>query len=127
MTSDLEKKMDFDAKMKALLSEEDADYVADAIDETGYYKAAFGSLRGQGSGMRILSWGAIFVMCAILFYALYQLFTTSETRWQIIWASIAVMANSGQIAFKMWFNMQLNRRAISQEIRRLQLAVIAAR
>ena len=118
---------DFDAKMKALLSEEDADYVADAIDETGYYKAAFGSLRGQGSGMRIMSWGAIFAMCAILFYALYHMFTATETRWQIIWACIAVMANSAQIAFKMWFNMQLNRRAISQEIRRLQLAVMAVR
>ena len=119
--------MDFDEKMKALLSKEDADYIADAIDETGYYKAAFESLRGQGSGMRIMSWGAIFVMCAILFYALYGLFTATETRWQIIWASIAVMANSAQIAFKMWFNMQLNRRAITQEIRRLQLAVMAVR
>lgn len=118
---------DFDTKLKALLSEEDAGYVADAIDETGYYKAAFGSLRGQGSGMRILSWGAIFVMCAILFYALWQLFTVDDTRLQIIWAAIAVMANSGQIAFKMWFNMQLNRRVLSQEIRRLQLAVMASR
>ena len=119
--------MDFDEKIKTLLSEDDADYIADAIDETGYYKAAFGSLRGQGSGMRIMSWGAIFVMCAILFYALYHMFTATETRWQIIWACIAVMANSAQIAFKMWFNMQLNRRAISQEIRRLQLAVMAVR
>lgn len=118
---------DFDAKMKTLLSEEDASYIADAIDETGYYKAALGSLRGQGSGMRIMSWGAIFLCCALLFYSLWQLFTVTDIRLQIIWATFAVMANSAQIAFKMWFNMQLNRRALSQEIRRLQLAVMSTR
>lgn len=125
MTQSSHEKMDFDERMKALLSEEDANYVTDSIDETGYYKAAFGSLKGQGSGMRIMSWGAIFVMCAILFYSLWQMFTVTDTRLQIIWACFAVMANSAQIAFKMWFNMQLNRRALSQEIRRLQLAVMA--
>ena len=115
----------FDEKLKALLSEQDADYVADTIDETGYYKTMFGSLRGKGSGLRVASWGAIMVMVTILFISLWQIFTVETVRLQIIWATFAVLANSGQIAFKLWFNMQLNRRALSQEIRRLQLAVMA--
>jgi len=59
--------------------------------------------------MRKMAWGAVFFFCVILFIALW----------------LAVMTNSAQIAFKMWFNMQLNRRALSHEIRRLQLAVMA--
>lgn len=116
---------DFDKAMKDILSESDAEFIGDTIDETGYYKSAFGSLRGQGSGMRKLSWGAIFFFCNILFIALWQMFIATDLRTQIIWATIAVMTNSAQIAFKMWFNMQLNRRAISHEIRKLQLAVMA--
>ena len=114
---------DFDKEMKALLSEQDTDYIADAIDETGYYKTMFGSLRGKGSGLRVASWGAVMVMVTILFVSLWLMFTAETLRVQIIWATFAVLANSGQIAFKLWFNMQLNRRAISHEIRRLQLIV----
>lgn len=116
---------DFDAKMKALLSEADADFIGDTIDETGFYKASWESLSGTGSGMRKMAWGAIMVFSAILFVAIWQLFVATDLRTQIIWATIAVMTNSAQIAFKMWFNMQLNRRALSHEIRRLQLAVVS--
>ena len=56
---------DFDAKMKALLSETDADFVGDTIDETGFYKASWESLSGTGSGMRKMAWGAIMVFSAI--------------------------------------------------------------
>jgi len=75
--------------------------------------------------MRKMAWGAIMVFSAILFVAIWQLFVATDLRTQIIWATIAVMTNSAQIAFKMWFNMQLNRRALSHEIRRLQLAVVS--
>jgi len=116
---------DFDNKIKALLSEADTDYIADAIDETGYYKTMFGSLRGKGSGLRIASWFAITILAAILLVSIWQMFVATTLREQILWATFAILTNSGQIAFKLWFNMQLNRRAISQEIRRLQLAVMA--
>jgi len=115
----------FDEKMKALLSEDDANFVADAIDETGYYKTMFGSLRGKGSGLRIASWGAITVLAAVLLVSIWQMFVATTLREQLLWATFAILTNSGQIAFKLWFNMQLNRRALSQEIRRLQLAVMA--
>lgn len=64
----------FDEKMQALLSEDDADFVADAIDETGYYKTVLGSLRGQGSGMRVMAWGGIFIFGALLIISLWQMF-----------------------------------------------------
>jgi len=115
----------FDEKLKALLSEDDASYVADAIDEVGYYKTILGSLRGQGSGMRIMAWCAVFIFSAILIYSIWQVFVAETVRMQIIWAMFAILGNSAQIAMKLWFNMQINRRAISQELRRLQLAVMA--
>ena len=116
---------DFDAKMKALLSETDADFVGDTIDETGFYKASWESLSGTGSGMRKMAGGAIMVFSAITIISIWQMFVSDNLRVQLLWMTFAILGNSAQIAMKMWFNMQINRRALSHEIRRLQLAVLS--
>lgn len=116
---------DFDQKMKALLSEEDADFIGDTIDETGFYKASWESLSGTGSGMRKMAWGAIMVFSAVMLLSIWQMFVADNLRIQLLWMTFAILGNSAQIAMKMWFNMQLNRRALSHEIRKLQLAVMA--
>lgn len=117
---------DFDKRLMELLSEEDEAYIADAVAEQGYYTSVFKSLKGQGSGMRILSWVGIFIFSGLLLLAIWQFFQAVSVRDQILFASLAVMLNSAQIALKLWFNMQLNRRAITQELRRLQLVVTKA-
>lgn len=114
---------DFDQRLKELLSEDDEAFIADAVDEQGYYASVFNSLKGQGSGMRILSWIGIFIFSALLLVSIWQFFQAETIRDQILFAALAIMLNSSQIALKLWFNMQLNRRAITQELRRLQLVV----
>jgi hypothetical protein len=113
----------FDDALKKLLSEEDEAFIADTIDETGYYKTAFQSLKGQGSGLRIGAWIAVAICCSLMFFCIWKFFQVETTQEHIFFASAAVLLNSGQIAFKLWFNMQLNRRAITQEIRRLELVI----
>ncbi len=114
---------DFDTEMKAILSEADASFDGDTIDETGYYKTVLGSFRGQGSGMRVMAWGGILIFGTILIVSIWQMFVADTLRMQIIWGVFAILTNSAQIALKIWFNMQLDRRALSREIRRLQLVV----
>ena len=75
--------------------------------------------------MRVTAWVGILIFSAVLIISLWQMFVADTLRLQIIWATFAVLGNSAQIALKLWFNMQLNRRAISQELRRLQLAIAA--
>ena len=117
---------DFDKRLSQLLSEEDEAYIADAVDEQGFYTTVFKSLQGQGSGMRILSWVGIFIFSALLLISIWQFFQAETVRDQILFASLAIMLNSAQIAMKLWFNMQLNRRIITQELRRLQLVMTKA-
>lgn len=114
---------EFDTRLKSLLSEEDERFIGDAVDETGYYKYAWSSFRGQGSGMRIMAWGGILIFGALTILCVYLLLTAETTRLQIIFGAFAIMLNSAQIALKLWFNMQLNRIALSHELRRLQLVV----
>jgi len=116
---------DFDKAMKDILSESDADFIGDAIDETGYYKSVFDSLKGHGRGMSRMAWAGIFIFSSILILSLWQMIVAESLRVQLLWGVFAILTNSAQIALKLWFNMQLNRRALSHEIRKLKLAVMA--
>ena len=116
---------DFDKAMKDILSEADAEFVGDTIDETGFYKSIFGSFRGKSRSMSIMTWCGILVFGGILILSLWQMIVAETVRLQISWGVFAILTNSAQIALKLWFNMQMNRRALSHEIRKLQLAVLA--
>lgn len=114
---------EFDKKLEQLLSEEDEQFIAETLEETGFYSEVFGSLKGPGSGLHIATWGGIFIFSGVLFFCIWKFFQVDTIRDQIMFASLAVMANSAQIALKLWFNMRLNRRAIIREVKRLQLAM----
>ncbi len=95
----------------------DAALRADPIDERGYYKEAFASLRGEGASLRIVAWVAIMLFAAGLIYCLIMLmFHAREVEDLIRYGVWAIIFNQAQIAMKLWFNMQLNRRALAREI-----------
>lgn len=116
----------FDQDLKALLSEEDEAFMADIMDETGYYKTVFNSFRGQGSALRIWTWVGILFFVGFLIFCLWKFIQAETIKEQIHFATFAILLNSAQVALKLWFNMQLNRRAISQEIKRSQLLILRA-
>ena len=113
----------FDTALKDLLSAEDEAFIEDHIEETGFYAEVLGSLKGKGSAMHIFTWAGIMVFGAGLIFCFWKFFQVDTTRDQIMFAMLAVLLNSAQIALKLWFNMRLNRRAILREISRLHLAV----
>lgn len=117
---------EFDDQLKRLLSTEDEKFVSESLTESGYYKEAYGSLKGIGKGNTILCIGGVSIFCSVLFFAIWGFFQADTVKYQILFASLAVMANSAQIAVKHWFNMYVHRRAIIREIKRLQLAVVHA-
>ena len=110
----------FDEDLKKLLSEQDA------IDETGYYQSVIKSFKGQSRFVSILSWIGITVICILLFYFIWKFFHAETTRDQILFAALVIMMNSAQIALKLWYNMQLNRRTITRDIKLLQLTLAKA-
>ncbi|MEL6687376.1 MAG: DUF6768 family protein [Pseudomonadota bacterium] len=104
---------DFDKALESALR-------ADPIDERGYYREAFASLKGEGSGLRIAAWIATMIFAAGLIYCLIKMmFHTNDTQTLIKYGVWVVILNQAQIAMKLWFNMQLNRRAVTREIHRV--------
>ncbi len=114
---------EFDERLKGLLSEEDEAFINESLDETGYYKEALASLKGPGAGMNILVWIGVFVFAGVMLFAIYAFFQAETVKDQIMWAALAIMGNSAQIAMKLWFYNHLNRFALMKEIKRLQLEV----
>jgi hypothetical protein len=116
---------DFDKELERLLKETDTQGFTDSIDETGYYKTAFQSFRGQGSALRISTWLGIFLFGGFLLFCIWKFIQAETVQEQIFFGVWAILLNSAQIALKLWFNMQLNRRVVSQDLKRLQFAVAA--
>lgn len=114
---------DFDNKLRTALSEEDQEFINENVGEAGYYEEIFDSLKGPGNALNIVGWIAVLVISGLLIFFLFLAFQADTTREQILFASLAIMANSGQIAFKMWLNMRMHRHAILVEIQKLKLAM----
>lgn len=115
---------DFDERLRAILSEGDKAAIEDSLSEKNVILETLGALKGPESGFNIMTWIAVMICCALLFFCIYQFFQVESTKMQIFYAAGAVLTNSAQIAFKLWFHMRLNRRELLREIRRLQLAIV---
>ena len=92
----------------------------DPIDEAGYYRTALDSLKGPGSGLRRLCWGFIILISIIFLFCLWQVFTVETIRAQIIYGVLTLYTGMAQISMKIWLYMQMDRRAVTYEIKRLQ-------
>ena len=114
---------DFDKTLNELLSAEDEAFLAENLKEKDFYGEVWGSLRGPGKGMYILTWIGIIAFGIGLIFCIWKLFQVQTTREMILFGTFAIMLNSAQIALKLWFNMRINRQAIVTDIKRLQLAV----
>jgi len=114
---------DFDKTLKELLSAEDEAYLAENLKEKDFYSEVWGSLRGPGKGLYIMTWMGIFIFGFALIFCVWKMFQVQTTRELIFFSAFAIMLNSAQIALKLWFNMRINRHAIVTDIKRLQLAL----
>ena len=46
----------FDRELRQALSDEDETFIAEHLDETGFYSEVFGSLKGPGSLIHRMTW-----------------------------------------------------------------------
>ena len=115
---------DFDTALKELLSEEDEAFITDAMDEAGFYKTVFQSFKGPGRSITLMAWVGIIIFCGFLFFFVWKFFQAQTIKDQIMFAALVVMLNTAQCTLKLWYNMHLNRRTITREIKLLQLAVV---
>lgn len=114
---------DIDAKIRQALRTEDADL----FDETGGEQSLLEMVAGSFASRNrwILIW--MMVVAVLLFcfavFAGFRFFEAESTRAMIGWSLGFFFSLLGVGFLKMWYWMELNKNAITREIKRLELQV----
>lgn len=114
---------DLDDKIREALRNEDADLLKDFDDEPNIFEMIIDVFRGKLRWLTMLSvfWTLVFfvlsVICAVKF------FNTEVSNDKILWAVGFMIFMSAVSMLKIWFWLELNKNAITREIKRLELQI----
>lgn len=114
---------ELDRKIKEVLRQEDAEIFDDAIGEPSVFEMIFETFRGKHWWLTVLtfSWTLVFFVLAIV--AAFKFFGTEDSRDMMLWALAFVFCMMAVSMLKMWFWMEINKNAITREIKRLELQI----
>ncbi len=120
---------ELDKKIREALRKEDAEFYKDFGDEPSMFEMAMETFRGKYRWMVIVAvfWTLVFIVVFIL--AAIRFFNAEATRDIVMWAAACVVCWSAVLMMKVWYWMELNKNALTREIKRLELQIarLAAR
>ena len=120
---------ELDKKIREALREEDAEIFEDFGGEPSMLEMVFEVYRGRHRWLVALTtfWALVFFALAVL--SAIRFFTTEDSRDMLLWAIGFIFCMAAVSMLKVWFWMELNKHAITREIKRLELQIarLAAR
>ncbi len=120
---------ELDKKIRDALREEDAEIFDDIGGEPSMLEMVFETFRGKHRWLVLLTmfWTLVFFVLGVL--SAVQFFTREDPREMLLWAIGFIFCMSAVSMMKVWFWMELNKNAITREIKRLELQIarLAAR
>ncbi len=114
---------ELDKKIREALRAEDADLVDDFDSEPSIFEMVLETFRGRHRWLVFLTifWTLVFLVLGVL--SVIQFFQAEETRDLLMWAAASAFFFSGVIMMKVWYFMELNKNAVTREIKRLELQI----
>lgn len=120
---------ELDRKIQEALCAEDAELFKDFGGEQSMLEMVADSFRGRHRWLVAItmSWTLGFVVLAVV--AAVRFFRAEDTRMMLTWGIAFVVFMSAVSMLKMWYFMELNKNAVTREIKRLELQIarLAAR
>lgn len=120
---------ELDKKIKEALRQEDAEFFEDMGGEPSVFEMIIETFRGKHWWLSVLTffWTLVFLVLGIL--SAVKFFNTDDSRDMMMWALAFIFCMMAVSMLKMWFWMELNKNAITREIKRLELQIarLAAR
>lgn len=113
---------DIDKLIKETLTQEEAKFY-DELEEQNFFEMIGGLFRGRNSWFLIFINAMQFVLAAVVIYCIFRFFQTDDTNELIKWGFGGTIFFIGIIQLKTIAFMQLNRNALTREIKRLELQV----
>lgn len=114
---------ELDKKIKEALRQEDAELFEDLGGEPSVFDLVIDTFRGKHWWLTVLTifWSLVFFVLAIL--SAVRFFNTDDSRDMMMWALAFIFCMMAVSMMKMWFWMELNKNAITREIKRLELQI----
>ena len=118
-----------DDKIREALKAEDAELFEAVGGEATVPELVAESFRGKYRFFVVVTWAFSLVFFVASIYCLYRVFVSAETQHQILWSLGFIYSTVAVAMLKMWNWMELNRLAVTREVKRveLQIAVLAKR
>jgi len=114
---------ELDRKIKEALRQEGHEDFDDAVPEPSVFEMIFETFRGKHWWLSVLtfSWTLVFFVLAV--FSAVKFFNVEDPRDTMMWALAFVFCMMAVSMLKMWFWMELNKNAITREIKRLELQI----
>jgi len=114
---------ELDKRIQEALRKEDADLLKGFGDEPSILEQVMETFRGRHRWLAFLGvfWGIVFMVLCVL--SAIKFFQASETRDMLLWAAACVVCMSAVSMMKVWYWMELNKNAVTREIKRLELQI----
>ncbi len=114
---------DLNARIREALRADTDEALAEFADEPDLFEQVLETFRGRSRLLVIMSIAVGFVFMALSILCLVQFFGAAEVRSMIAWSLGLVFCLAAVMAMKVWFWMELQKNAITREIKRLEIQV----
>lgn len=111
---------DIDDLIRKALCEEDQRWF-DQLDEQSLHEMVVASFQGKMRGFVILVYAGIFLAFVIMLLCGYEMLVVEDGRMRHLYSVGFVMAGLVIAMLKIWYWMELNRLAMTREIKRVEL------
>ena len=120
---------EIDRKIREALQAQDAELFDEIGGEPAVHEMVIDSFRGRLRWLVVLAavWGAVILALAVV--CAVQFFRADTVREMLAWATGCVLCVVYVMAMKVWYWMELNKNAVTREVKRLELEIarLAAR
>ncbi len=114
---------EIDRKIRQALQAQDAELFDKIGGEPGVHEMVIDSFRGRLRWLVVLAavWGTAFLALAVV--CAVQFFRANTIRGMLAWATGCVLCIVYVMAMKVWYWMELNKNAVTREVKRLELEI----
>ncbi len=112
-----------DEMIREALTEEEAEIFDRVFDEPSIFEMVTSMFRGK---LRYLAIGAMvmgIVFMAISVYSLTRFLATDDIPTMLRWGALMVLSMTAVASMKIWHWMEMQRHALTREIKRLELQI----
>lgn len=114
---------ELDKKIREALQGEDAEWIKQFDEEPSIFEMLLETFCGRRRWLIFLTLVIILVFFALAIFCAVRFFNAIETREMIMWAGASIFFISGVSMMKVWYWMELNKNALTREIKRLELQI----